>query len=221
MVVNFKYIAKEDKAFANVHFVDDKGTSMSPEAFLNTQSKKWQIPWSLDPEQIDVLVACLQQARTDTLEDFESNPRLFDVDILDQGLHWYKKNSLGGDLWSATELRGLPKFCRQDIADNIQQAFINLSWPHQQLVSLNMCLGKPNGGYRTICKSPMLYRMARRGLKGIRQWEIEHTQMYDTAKTHSSALYAALIRGFKAAVATRLNRIPAAIFNDFHQFSTI
>ena len=42
----FKYIAKEDKAFANVHFVDDKGTSMSPEAFPTTQSKKMQIPRS-------------------------------------------------------------------------------------------------------------------------------------------------------------------------------
>ena len=67
-------------------------------------------------------------------------------------------------------------------------------------------------------KSPMLYRMAMRGLKGIRQWELEHTQAYDTAKTHSSALYAALIRGLKAEVAVRLNKIPAAIFNDFHQF---
>ena len=57
-----------------------------------------------------------------------------------------------------------------------------------------------------------------RGLKGIRQWELEHTQAYDTAKTHSSALYAALIRGLKAEVAVRLNKIPAAIFNDFHQF---
>ena len=63
--------------------------------------------------------------------------------------------------------------------------------------------------------------MAMRGLKGIRQWEIEHTQLYDTAKTHSSALYAALIRGLKAEVATRLHKIPAAIFNDFHHFSTI
>ena len=168
-----------------------------------------------------MLVACSVQARTDTLEDFESNPRLFDVDILDQGLHRYKKNSLGGDLWSATELIGLPKLCRQEIVDNIQQAFINLSWPQQQLVSPNMCLGKPNGGYRTICKSRMLYRMAMRGLQGIRQWEIEHTQMYDTAKTHSSALYAALIRGLKAEVANRLNKIPAAISNDFHQLSTI
>ena len=124
-------MAKEDKAFANVQFVDDKSASMSPEAFLTTQSNKLQIPWSLDPEQIDVLVACLEQARTDTLEDFESNPRLFDVDILDQGLHRYKKDSLGGDLWSAAELRGLPKLCRQEIANRIQQAFINLSWPHQ------------------------------------------------------------------------------------------
>ena len=106
--------------------------------------------------------------------------------------------------------------CRQEVADSIQQAFINLSWPHQQLVSLNMCLGKPNGGFRTICKSPMLYRMAMRGLKGIRQWEIEHTQMYDTAKTHPSALYAALIRGLKAEVAIRLNKIPIAIFNGVH-----
>ena len=154
------------------------------------------------------------------MEDFESNPRLFDVDILDRGLRRYKKNSLGGDLWSATELRGLPKLCRQEKAKSIQQAFINLSWPHQQLVSLNMCLGKPNGGYRTICKSLILYRMAMRGWKGIRQWEIEHTQMYDTAKAHSSALYGALIRGLKAEVATRLNKIPAAMFNGFHHFPT-
>ena len=81
-----------------------------------------------------------------------------------------------------------------------------------------MCLGKPNGGTRTICKTPMLYRMSMRGLQGIRQWETGHTKEYDTAKTGSSASYAALIRGLKAEAATRLNKIPAAIFNDFHQF---
>jgi len=129
----FKYISKEDKLFANVELKDSDGSSMSPDSFLASQNDKWSVPWTLDPEQTEVLVACLTQARADALEDFGSSPREFSLDTFDKGLHRYRKSSIAGDIWSPAEFRSLPKCCRQELADNIQQAFISLSWAHQQL----------------------------------------------------------------------------------------
>ena len=121
-------------------------------------------------------------------------------------------------MWHPAELRGLPLIARQDIADKINLAFQTLAWPHQSIVSLNPCLGKPNGGVRTICKTPMLYRMSLRGLKGVPKWERMFTQAYDKAKRGSSCLLAALAKGLRAEVAHWRKRVPLSVFNDIEKF---
>ena len=41
----------------------------------------------------------------------------------------------------------------------------------QNLINLNAVLGKPAAGTRTICKTPMLYRMTLRGRSEVAEWE--------------------------------------------------
>jgi hypothetical protein len=90
--------------------------------------------------------------------------------------------------------------------------------PHQLLISLNALLGKPGNGCRTVCKTPVLYRMILRIDETVRKCKIENAQAYDTAKVGSSALLAALKRNLKAEVAKWLGQEFASMFNDYEKF---
>ena len=70
----------------------------------------------------------------------------------------YPKHSLGSDHWHPNELKYLPDFCISQMCDAYQDAYTKVVQPHQQLLNLDPMLGKPNKGFRTICKTPMWYR---------------------------------------------------------------
>ena len=120
-------------------------------------------------------------------------------------------------MWTKTELAGLPNVCRYEFAQSINNSFQTLAWPHQQLLSLNPLLGKPTGGIRTICKTPMLYRIPMISRKSVPQWEAQNVRKYDTAYKGSSCLTAALKRNVIREVAGILNKPCTAVFNDFHK----
>ena len=84
-------------------------------------------------------------------------------------------------------------------------------------MSLNPCLGKPAGGLRTICKTPMLYRMQCRTDQTIKEWELRNLQPYDSACKNSSSAKA-LLRNLTAEVAMWLGKFSAGVFNDYHKF---
>lgn len=130
----------------------------------------------------------------------------------------YNKETQGCDMWSRTELLLLPKVALSAIVTALNESMANLVWPHQQLLSLNPCLGKPGGGIRTICKTPMTYRTALRTNRSVSQWEKDNKQVYDTATKVSSAFTAALVRNVRAEVAARLGLKSVTIFYDYHKF---
>ena len=130
----------------------------------------------------------------------------------------YKKDSLGCDNWAPSEIAALPIECLNLLADALSHGFDRVAAPHQNLMSLNPCLGKPSGDCRTICKTPMLYRLFLRDNVSVREWEISHKKPYDTASIGSSALIAALLRNLQMEVATLLNMCCATILNDYQKF---
>ncbi len=142
----------------------------------------------------------------------------FTGNMLDDAVKHYKKESKGSDSWGPSEIRALPLECKNHIAFSIQEASQKLAWPHQLLISLNPCLGKPKGDCRTVCKTPMLYRMWCRANKSVKEWEQNNTQPYDTATIGSSALTAALCRNLQMEVASLLGFHSAAIFDDYEKF---
>ena len=109
----------------------------------------------------------------------------------------YKKNTLGSDMWKATEVAGLPPVAQQILASPLNSGLNTIATPHQLLISLNPVLGK-EVGVRTICKTPMLNRLVMRVDKSIRQWEISHKTNFDTATVKSPALLAPLERNLKS-----------------------
>ena len=136
----------------------------------------------------------------------------------EKAIQTYRKNTLGSDLWGLTELKKLPSVLSKKFSKILNKSVIDIASPHQLLLNLNACLGKPNGDSRTITKTPMLYRMVMRANDEIRQWELENKEPFDTATIGSSALIAALLRNLKAEIAANLGKFSIAVFNDFEKF---
>ena len=118
---------------------------------------------------------------------------------------------MGSDSWSRDEIDGIPDEEKGALAEVLDESVKTVAVPHQNLINLNACLGKPGGDTRTITKTPMLYRMILRSDEDIRQWELENSAPFDTAKIGSSALLAALKRNLRAELAYWLDEFSAAV----------
>jgi len=196
----FDYISKEDKLFLSV-LTDTAGTYRhSPNVFLEQQAVFWEQKWHkatkhLNEEIKNLLLTILQKAKGDV-----TTYRSFLAQDLEQGLYGYPKDTKRIDARTATELRGLPKEAKEAIASAINQSYQHTSQPIQNLINLNPILGKPSGGTRTICKTPMLYRISLRSRKEVANWEEEMTAEFDTSGKGKSALVAAAYRGLEAEI---------------------
>ena len=125
---------------------------------------------------------------------------------------------MGSDCWGRSELAGLPRCANVNIVKALNESLEQIAIPHQLLLNLNACLGKPSGDTRTITKTPMLYRMAMRADEEIKEWESQTESKFDTATKGSSALIAALKRNLAAEIAMWLGDLSLAVFNDFEKF---
>ncbi len=137
-----------------------------------------------------------------------------DPDILDASMGKYKKISLGADITLPSDLLSYPRVAKAAQCTAMQAAHNEFVVPHQLLLNLNACLGKPSGGVRTICKSPMWYRVVCRTDETVTKWELEHTADFDTAGKGKSALIAAAVRNVKAEVYVVFDEVTATFFNE-------
>lgn len=135
-------------------------------------------------------------------------------------LKGYRKESMGSDVWNPFELRGLPDTSRTQLANAIQSSSRAVATPHQHMLSLNPLLRKPSKTCRTVCNTPIVYRMTFRADQTARQWELDNKQPYDMATVGSSAFMAALQRNLRAELAFWLGEHFATILNDFESIST-
>ena len=219
----FKFISKLDKQFLNVNWdTHGKGAS-SPTQFLNDQSSAWSKFWDPkedlnDNDDLNDIASEFKEFRDIALNKSSNSQIVFGVSQLDQSLKGYRKETKGSDIWAPSELRSLPEVAKAALASSIQSSLRAIASPHQQLISLNPLLGKPNNSCRTICKTPVLYRMTLRADDSVREWELANRQAYDKATVGSSALLAALRRNLVAEVAVWLGRKHATVLNDYEKF---
>jgi len=214
----FQFISQIDKQFLNVSWETHGKGETCPDQFLESQSCSWGKFWNAgNMNYINETVSeCFKHFRNAALE--RSSHIIFGVPQLDSSLKGYRKETLGCDVWKPSELRCLPYVAKSDISESMQSSMRNVASPHQNLISLNPLLGKPNKTCRTICKTPVLYRMALRADDSVKNWEVSNKQNYDKATTGSSALLAALGRNLKAEVAFWLGKQFAVVLNDYEKF---
>jgi hypothetical protein len=181
-----KFVSRSDKEYMNIDFsmVAEAHHGNSPEPFLEEQCKVFGKFWEpeLSANQIFQLYQNLKDFREYAKEEVdvsEHTPANYKKAILS-----YHKDTTGSDLWTNSVLRKMPDVIISTIADASASAYLRVALPHQSLVSLNPVLGKPGGGIRTICMTPMLYRMFNIVSTLVAKWEqyISNSCTYDTAK---------------------------------------
>ena len=113
----------------------------------------------------------------------------------------------------------LPDIVLEPIASAIDFSVCQLAWAHQLLLNLHPELGKPGGGFRTIAKTPKLYRLwARTRRSPIASWEASLDKPYDSTCKGSSSLIAAATRSVVAEIAVRNDLSVCGLFFDLQKF---
>ena len=117
----------------------------------------------------------------------------------------------------------LPDEILEPIASAIDFSVCSLAWAHQLLLVISLELGKSTGGFRTIAKTPKVYRLwARERRHPVSVWEQCLDKPYDTASNGSSALLAAAERSMFAEVAHRNHQKCCGTFFDLEKsFGTV
>ena len=217
----FKFISKQDKQFLNVDVGSKGGTSRDPSVFLDQQQAMWTKFWApgtpdeeeVEHDNIHTLLTGLRQHALLEPPDPPVTPSCYN-----SALKVYRNDTKGSDNWTSSELKALPDHSKSELSNALNNAHLNIAQPHQHLIGLHSCLGKPSSDIRTICKTLMLYRMMCRIDRSIKNWEKLHAQSYDSAKAGSSAARSALFRNLSSEIAMWLGKPSAAVFNDYHKF---
>lgn len=218
----FHNIAIEDKAYlsvANEHL----GTYRhSPKQHLEHQANTWSSRWHRASDIINKGIKHMLRTIVNLAKRGTEIDNTFDTDKYDKGLKGYKKNTRGIDTWTSTELSSLPKEGKVLMADGMEKPLKKMAQPIQNLINLNAMLGKPSEATRTVCKTPMLYRITLRSRNNVAEWEDEETGDFDTPGKGKSALIAAAYRGLQAEIYKYTDEQVIGVFHDFEKiFDTI
>lgn len=147
----------------------------------------------------------------------DSEPNFLEPKALRRSVVTYKKDSLGADGWVWQEVAQLPDVSLFELTDAINAGKSLATIPHQDRLHMHPLLGKPRG-FRTMFKTPTLYRLDSRTDKEVREWEVAIAGLFDTCIPGASSLEAALIRNAAAECVTLVGSSVAGLFNDFHKF---
>lgn len=160
----FQFVSKLDKAFLNVTWDKFDSTAKGPDDFLNNQRNHWAEYWNPSKQQhlhqeLSIEYNHFWEAAKEVQEHIE-----FNASTLEQTLKGYRKDTIGSDIWKPSELRALPMMLKQHMANAISSSLNAIAIPHQNLVSLNPLLGKPNKTCRSRHKSSRMGNLKQAGL---------------------------------------------------------
>ena len=121
----FACIARWEKSFLKVHWESHAKGSLGPSEFLEGQVKEWMSYWYPDDAEFDdhELSLLFSLFRKYALEDEHTD---ISLSTFDKALFGYKKDTLGSDLWSSTEL------CQPLFAQTLSRTLI-APWQKWQL----------------------------------------------------------------------------------------
>ena len=189
--------------------------SSEPCDVLGAKKNFWGEFWSVPADDShDGFVVSLRELGSRAV-----HPEITTAQLANAIRSYPKKKSLGIDHWSVAELAALPEAILDDFVDVLNDIAKAGMWPRQMHLNLVALLGKPGGGERGIAKTPMLYRMWSRIVqKEVRDWEAAVVADWDCATVGSSAFKTALLRNYKAEIASALGESCAANLWDLHKF---
>jgi len=220
----FKHISQEDKAYIPVTNDEANTYGVDPSHHLEMHASQWENRWHRAVDFINkaihnLLMRILQLAKAD--RDIDNT---LDVEKYDNSTKGYPKDTRGGDVWTCTDLKRLPIEGKKLMAEGMEMPPKKLAQPIQNLINLQAILGKPTGGTRTVCKTPMLYRMTLRGRGEVAEWESimsAASEDFDMSGKGKSALVASAYRGLQAEIYKYTEEQVIGVFHDFEKFFDI
>lgn len=191
----------------------------NPDAHLLAQTRLWEPRWHPKEHQLnDALNRLLLRIRSLARTAAAQADSYYNTEYLDNSVNAYKKETNGGDAWTNTDIKKAPTKVKERLATSIRYSTKKAVQPIQNMLNLHPLLGKPGGGSRTICKTPMLYRHTLRGREQVALWEEANTGPFDTSGKGKSARLAAAYRSIKAEVYGQTEDQVIAVFHDFEKF---
>ena len=125
----------------------------------------------------------------------------------------------GTDEWSTGFLRTLPLLVLSGLSQVLTQVQIHMLWPAQIMFNLMSLLPKPQGGQRTVAKTPMLYRLWNILVTPqLKEWNEATVPDWDFATKGRSAVFSATLRAWTNEVAKLAGVSALSILWDIEKF---
>ena len=129
------------------------------------------------------------------------------------------KKGVGIDFWSTRDFKRSPNKVLEPFAAVLNAAQTALSWPVQIMFNVMALLPKPQGGERTVAKTPLLYRLYNVvRAPAVKEWAVAHCEDHDFAAQGKSALLSAAHRCWTNEMARHAKLHSASILWDIWKF---
>ena len=175
-------------------------TVSTPNEVMVASVQKWTHWWTKSTSRHNDIDDCIKESRRlARTTDFHH----FDESDLDNTLASFgKKDAVGLDQWAFHEIRSLSKEAKLEFLELLNESAEQVILPLQARGNMQVSLGTPGGGERTVGLMATFYRTEISLLRPeISSWSKEHGRFWDTAIKGSSCLQAALERSAIAEIA--------------------
>ena len=169
-------------------------------------AKHYSAPWAKnwnanDPNFGNRLGGNFQRLRKKFLKEAATAADLFDgsATTIRKVLRMFPAGTaIGTDDLNFRLLADLPDVALEQLGLIFKSAIRNLTLPVQALANLLCLLGKKTGGSRVIAIMSSFYRaLMKANGSNIREWDVAHGHIYDSALAGCSSLQAAVLRALK------------------------
>ena len=126
----------------NIDITSLHGDDRNPSLFLSNQLDAWTKFWAPQPfsHEHHEVAACMTHIREYAVD---MPKRHIEPGRLKHEIKSYPKQTKGCDAWTQAELDGMPDVCISGITDSFNHMLDKVAQPHQNMLSLSPCLGKP------------------------------------------------------------------------------
>lgn len=129
------------------------------------------------------------------------------------------RKAKGADAWDLSLLGALPSQALTGLAEVLTTAHNQVCWPPQMQLNVMSLLPKPQGGERSVAKTPMLYRVWNIiQMPSIRQWSKDTCPPWDYCSQGRSAAFSCTLRSWVNETARLARKQTASILWDVEKF---
>lgn len=163
------------------------GNSSSPQDVLQSQLDSLKPRWC--PPGKDGIYQCISNDLRVFRKDALARHPKFHLTLpsKSKAVSTYRKDAPGPDDLGRKEFGDMPGAAKAPIEKALGNPLQTFDAPHQLLLNMNHCVGKPKGDCRTISETPILHRLFMRANADVREWRLQNSAPCEAAQVGCSA----------------------------------